>query len=182
MQRNSFYKKPNYYYRIDELLRLRLDAHCSQDGEASADTQSYCGGKPLRKCPLEGQEIRWIVGRQNTLKQLSRNHQQPVGCTPKKSFSIRGRREILVFSIVSRSDLGPTQTPIQWVKFSEGAESRARSTPFILTCAEAKNSWSCTSTPSEVFMEWCSFKHRDKFKSSSFVGQAVMKEGGWNWY
>jgi hypothetical protein len=68
------------------------------------------------------------------------------------------------------------------VKFSKGVECRARNSPFILTRAEAKNSWLYTSTPSKVFMEWCSFKHRDKFKTSSFVGYVAMKVGGWNWY
>jgi hypothetical protein len=66
----------------------------------------------------------------------------------------------------SRTALGPTQPPIQWVPgaLSLGVKRPGReadhSSP---SSAEVKNAWSYTSTPQYVFMAWCLVKHRDKF-------------------
>jgi hypothetical protein len=67
---------------------------------------------------------------------------------------------------MSRTALGPTQPPIQWVleALSLGVkwlESEVdHSSP---SSAEVKNAWSYTSTPQYIFMEWCYVKHRDNF-------------------
>jgi len=38
-----------------------------------------------------------------------------------------------------------------------------------LSSAGIKNAWSYTSTPSYVFMAWCSIKHSDKFTFMSII-------------
>jgi hypothetical protein len=75
------------------------------------------------------------------------------------------------FTTVSRTALGPTQPPIQWVPgaLSLGVKRPGRradhSPPSI---AEVKNACSYTSTPQYVFMAWCLVKHRDNF---TFTGR-----------
>jgi hypothetical protein len=74
--------------------------------------------------------------------------------------------EIFLFTTVSRTALGPTQPPIQWVTgaLSLGVKlpgrEAAHSPP---SSAEVKNAWSYTSTSQHVFMAWCLVKHRDNF-------------------
>jgi hypothetical protein len=74
-------------------------------------------------------------------------------------------REMMVFFLViamSRPALGPTDPPIQWVPglfttaIKRTGREADRSPP---SSGEVKNGWSYTSTPTHVFMEWCSFKH-----------------------
>jgi hypothetical protein len=73
---------------------------------------------------------------------------------------------IFLFTTASRTALGPTHPPIQWVPavLSLGVKRPGReadhSTP---SSAEVKNAWSYTSTPPYVFVAWCSLKHRDNF-------------------
>jgi hypothetical protein len=81
-------------------------------------------------------------------------------------FDSRRRLGIFLFTTASRTALGPTQPPLQWVPgaLSLGVKRPERegdhSPP---SSAEVKNSWSYTSTPQYVFMEWCLVKHMDNF-------------------
>jgi len=69
-------------------------------------------------------------------------------------------------TITSRSVLGPTQLPIQWVPGSLSLEVKwpgheaDHSPP---SSAEIKNVWSYTSIPPYILMTWCLVKHRDNF-------------------
>jgi hypothetical protein len=70
------------------------------------------------------------------------------------------------FTIASRTALGPTQLPIQWVPgaLSLGLKRPGREAdhwPHLVP--RSKNEWGYTSTPQYVFMAWCLVKHRDKF-------------------
>jgi hypothetical protein len=67
---------------------------------------------------------------------------------------------------VSRTALGPTQPPIQWVPGapSLGVKRPGREAdPSPQSSAEVKNAWRYTSTSQYVFMAWCLVKHRDNF-------------------
>jgi hypothetical protein len=83
-----------------------------------------------------------------------------------RGFDSQRRMGIFLFTTVSRTALGPTKPPMQWVPgiFSLGVKRPGResdhSTP---SSAEVKNAWSCTSTPQYVFTAWCLVKHRDNF-------------------
>jgi hypothetical protein len=81
-------------------------------------------------------------------------------------FDSRQGLGIYLFTTASRTALGPTQPPIQWVPGAlslrvkwPGCEAN-HSPP---SSAEVKNAWSYTSTPQYVFMAWCLVKHRDNF-------------------
>jgi hypothetical protein len=65
------------------------------------------------------------------------------------------------FTTASRTALGLTQPPIQWVPgaLSLGVKRPVREADHSpLSSAEVKNAWSHTSTPQYVFMAWCSVK------------------------
>jgi hypothetical protein len=69
---------------------------------------------------------------------------------------------IFLFTTASRTALGPTQPPMQWVPgaLSLGVKRPGREADHSpLSSAEVKNAWSCTSTPQYVFMAWCLAKH-----------------------
>jgi hypothetical protein len=73
---------------------------------------------------------------------------------------------IFLFTTASRTALGLTQPPIQWVRgaLSLGAKwpgHEADNSP--PSSPEVKNAWSYTSTPLYVFMAWCLVKHWEKF-------------------
>jgi hypothetical protein len=67
----------------------------------------------------------------------------------------------ILFTTASRTALGPTQPPIQWVP---GALSLGVKQPVCEpdhsppSSAEVKNEWSYTSTPQYTFIAWCSVK------------------------
>jgi hypothetical protein len=68
---------------------------------------------------------------------------------------------ILLFTTASRTALGPTQPPIQWVPeaLSLGVKRPGREADRLpLSGAEVKNACSYTSTPQYAFMAWCSIK------------------------
>jgi hypothetical protein len=74
-----------------------------------------------------------------------------------------------LLTTVSRTALGPTQPPIQWVTgaLSLGVKRLGREADHSPpSCAEVKNAWSYTSTPQYVFVAWCLVKHRDNFTFS----------------
>jgi hypothetical protein len=69
-----------------------------------------------------------------------------------------------LFTTASRTALGPTQPPIQWVPgvFSLGVKRLGREADHSPPpSAEVKNAWSYTSTSQYVFMVWCLVRHRD---------------------
>jgi hypothetical protein len=77
---------------------------------------------------------------------------------------------IFLFTTASRTALGPTQPPIQWVPgvLSLGVKRPWREADHSPTSsAEVKNEWSCTSIPQYVFMAWCLVKHGDNFTFTS---------------
>jgi hypothetical protein len=73
---------------------------------------------------------------------------------------------IFLFTTASRTALGFTQPPIQWVPgvLSLGVKRPGREADHSHpSSAEVKNAWSYTSTPQYVFLAWCLVKHRDTF-------------------
>jgi hypothetical protein len=67
----------------------------------------------------------------------------------------------MIITTVSRTALGPTQPPIQWVQgaFSLGVKRpgcEADHSPHLVP--GSKNEWTYTSTPQYAFMAWCSVK------------------------
>jgi hypothetical protein len=73
---------------------------------------------------------------------------------------------IFLFTTASRTALGPTQPPIQWVPgaLSLGVKRPGHEADHSPpSSAEVKDEWSCTSTLLYVFMAWCLIKHRDNF-------------------
>jgi hypothetical protein len=81
--------------------------------------------------------------------------------------------EFFFFTTASRTALGPTQPPIQWVPgaLSLGVKRPVREADHSPpSSAEVKNAWSYTSTPQYVFMAWCLVKHRDHIKENEVGG------------
>jgi hypothetical protein len=73
---------------------------------------------------------------------------------------------IFLFDIMSRTALGPTQPPIQWVPgalFLGLKSSRREADHSPPSSAEVKNAWSYISTPQYVFIVWFLVKQRDIF-------------------
>jgi hypothetical protein len=87
-------------------------------------------------------------------------------------FDSRRGLGFFLFTTASRTALGPTQPPNQWVP---GASSLRLKRPVceadhsLPYSAELKNAWSYTSTPQYVFMAWCLVKHRDNFTSTIYI-------------
>jgi hypothetical protein len=78
-------------------------------------------------------------------------------------FDSRRGLGIFLFTTVSRTALGATQPPIQWVPraLSLGVKRLGREADHSPpSSAEVKNEWSYTSTPRYIFMAWCLVKHR----------------------
>jgi hypothetical protein len=78
-----------------------------------------------------------------------------------RGFESRQGLGIFLLTTASRSALGPTQPPIQWItgalslgvkRLGHAADHSPPSSP------EVKNVWSYTSTPQYAFMAWCSVK------------------------
>jgi hypothetical protein len=88
-----------------------------------------------------------------------------------KEEEVKGRRKLhnggdfIIYKPTSRTALGPTQPPIQWVRGSfRGVKRPGREADHSFpSSSEAKNAWSSTSTSQYVFMAWCLVKKRDKF-------------------
>jgi hypothetical protein len=81
-------------------------------------------------------------------------------------FDSRRGLGIFFFTTTSRTALGPTKPPIQWVTgaLSLGVKWLGREADHSFpSSAEVDNAWSYTSTPQYVFMAWCLVKHRDNF-------------------
>jgi hypothetical protein len=71
----------------------------------------------------------------------------------------KGAGNIFLLTTASRTALGPTQPPIQWVPgfLSLGVKRRRREADYSPPSrAEVKNAWNYTSTPQYTFMAWCS--------------------------
>jgi hypothetical protein len=79
------------------------------------------------------------------------------------------------FTIMFRTALGPTQSPIQLVPGAVSLRVKwlgreaDHSPP---SSAEVKNAWSYTPLPQYIFMAWCLVKHRDSF---TFYIYVIMK-------
>jgi hypothetical protein len=82
--------------------------------------------------------------------------------------SLLGRQSVdgkIILQCASRTALGPTQPPIQWVQgpLSLGVKQPGREADHSPpSSTEVKNAWSYTSTSQYVFMAWCLVKHRDR--------------------
>jgi hypothetical protein len=71
------------------------------------------------------------------------------------------RLGIFLFTTASRTALGPTQPPIQWVPgaLSLGVKRPGvKLTTHLHLVPRSKNEWSYTSTPPYAFMAWCLVK------------------------
>jgi hypothetical protein len=93
-------------------------------------------------------------------------------------FDSRWGLGIFLFATVSRTALGPTQPPTQWVPgaLSLGIKRSGREADHSpQSSAEVKNGWSYTSTPQYVFMAWCLVKHRDSFTHDLFLYVGVFR-------
>jgi hypothetical protein len=76
-------------------------------------------------------------------------------------FDSRRRLGIFLFITASRTALGPTQPPIQWVQGALSLEvkrPRCETVTHLHLMPRSKNGWSCASTPQYAFMAWCSVK------------------------
>jgi hypothetical protein len=87
-------------------------------------------------------------------------------------FESRQGPGIFLFIIASRTALGSTQPPIQWVPggLSLGVKQpqyEADHSP--PSSAEVKNAWSYTSTPQYATMAWCSVKKKKPSDNLTFL-------------
>jgi hypothetical protein len=80
-------------------------------------------------------------------------------------FDFRQGLGIFLFTTVSRTALGPTQPPIQWIPgVFPGVKQLGREADHSPpTSAGVKNAWNYTFTSQYTFMAWCLVKHRDNF-------------------
>jgi len=68
-----------------------------------------------------------------------------------------------LFTTIPRPALGPTQLPIQWLlgelspRVKQLGHEADHSPP---SSAKVKNTWSCTTIPTYIFMVWCLIEHR----------------------
>jgi hypothetical protein len=92
-------------------------------------------------------------------------------------FDSRRGLGIFLFTTASRTALGPTQPPIQWVTGAlslgikrPGREADHSHPPSV----EVKNAWSYTSTPRYAFMAWCLINHRGNFTFLPLLVQHVL--------
>jgi hypothetical protein len=67
---------------------------------------------------------------------------------------------IFLFTTASRTALGPTQPPVQWLPgaLSLGVKRPGREANYSRLVPRSKNEWGNTSTPQYAFMAWCSVK------------------------
>jgi hypothetical protein len=84
-----------------------------------------------------------------------------LGCGLVLGFDFRRVLGTFLFTTASRTALGSTQPPIQWVPVAlslgvKRPEREADNSP--PSSAGVKNAWSYTSTPQYAFMAWCSVK------------------------
>jgi hypothetical protein len=79
-------------------------------------------------------------------------------------FDFRQGLRIFLFTTASRTALGPTQPPIQWVpgaiSLGGGVKRLGRETDHSPpSSAEVKNEWNCISTPQYAFMACAQLKY-----------------------
>jgi hypothetical protein len=87
-------------------------------------------------------------------------------------FDSRRGLGIFLFTTLSRTALGITQPPIQWIPgtLSLGVKRLGHEADHSLpSSAEVKNARRYTSTPPYVFVAWCLVKHRDNFIKMYFI-------------
>jgi hypothetical protein len=102
------------------------------------------------------------------------------GCTIRVlMFDSRRGMGIFLSTTVSRTALGPTQPPIQWVPgplFLGSKAAGAWSWPLTSSSTEVKNSWTYTSTPQYVFVARFLVEHRDNFgvKNKKTISERVL--------
>jgi hypothetical protein len=77
-----------------------------------------------------------------------------------RGFDSRRGLGIFLFSTASRTALGPTQPPIQWVPWAKRQGREADHSP--PSSAKTKNEWRYTSSLHYVFMTWFLVKHSSK--------------------
>jgi hypothetical protein len=99
-------------------------------------------------------------------------------------FDSRRGLGIFLFTIASRTALGPTQPPTQWVPgaFSLGVKRPGREADHSPpSSAEVKNAWSYTSAPQYAFMALWLVKHRENFTFTYPEGRRPVGRfrGGW---
>jgi hypothetical protein len=96
-------------------------------------------------------------------------------------FDSRWGLGIFLFTIASRTALGPTQHPIQWVPdaLSLGVKRPGReadhSPPYS---AGVKNAWSYTYIPQYVFMAWYLVKQTDFIFTFTFIFRYLGRSKG----
>jgi hypothetical protein len=81
-------------------------------------------------------------------------------------FDSRRELGIFLFTTVSRTALGSTKPPIQWVRgfFPRGqSDQGVKLTTHIHLVLEWRMRGAIPPLPQYIFMEWCLVKHRDNF-------------------
>jgi hypothetical protein len=88
-------------------------------------------------------------------------------------------RNFTVYITVSRTAMGPTQPPIQWVPgaLSLGVKWPGQEADHSLpSSAEDKNVWSYTSTPPICLMAWCSSEAQGQLYLYQLPSRDVVRE------
>jgi hypothetical protein len=108
--------------------------------------EPWSSGRPSRRLVILRNKLSsWATGW--TIGVLGFDSQREVG--------------IFLFTTASRTALGPTQPPIQWVSgaLSLGVKRPGREADHSPpSSTEVKNAWNYISTPQYAFMAWCSVK------------------------
>jgi hypothetical protein len=90
-------------------------------------------------------------------------------------FDYRRGLKIFLFTTATRTALGPTQPPIQWVTgaLSLGVKRPGREADHSISCRGQRMSGAIPRLPQYVFMAWCSVKAQ---------GQLYLLLLPWSWF
>jgi hypothetical protein len=101
---------------------------------------------------------------------------------PRNRGFIPCKRDIFLFSILSRSAVGPTQPPLQCVPDALSLGIKLLGHKGDLSCPSTiifENTWKYTSIHSNAFMAWQLIKHSNNFTST--VTSELSDRSKWMW-